>query len=111
MAILQQVIPDILNREGPEVIREKGDPTAARLAFGAHVYSEPFRRLSLLPRLLAPVCQLLPDEVYLHQSRINPKQGFGGGAKAYIGKDIARALEGLRRLMFDLGSAGVDTDE
>ena len=80
VAALQQAVPEVLDRQGPEVIREKGDSTAARLAFGAHVYSEPFRRLSLLPRLVEPVRQLLEDDVYLHQSRMNPKQGFGSGA-------------------------------
>ena len=46
VAALQQAMPDILDRQGPEVIREKGDSTAVRLAFGAHFYSEPFKRLS-----------------------------------------------------------------
>ena len=50
------------------------------LAFGAHVYAEAFHRLSRHPRILHPVHQLLGEEVYLHQSRINPKEGFGGGA-------------------------------
>ena len=79
VGILQREVPDILNRQGPEVIREKEDSTAARLAFGVHEYSEPFRCLSLLPRLVNPVRQLLRDDVYLHQSRLNPKQGFGSG--------------------------------
>jgi ectoine hydroxylase len=73
-------MPDILSRRGPEVIPEKDDPNSVRLAFGAHVYSEPFQYLPLLPRLLNPIRQLLDDDVYLHQSRLNPKQGFGGGA-------------------------------
>lgn len=77
---LQETLPDILGREGPEIIREKEDPAAVRLAFGAHIYSEPFSRLIRHPKILEPVRQLLQDEVYLHQSRINPKQGFGGGA-------------------------------
>ena len=80
VAALQSTLPEIMNRPGPEVIRETGDPTVARLVFGAHVFSEPFRRLSLRPNLLHPVRQLLGDEVYLHQSRLNPKQGFGHGA-------------------------------
>ena len=80
VAKLQGVMPEVLARQGPEVIREKNDPTAARLVFGAHLYSEPFRRLSLLPRLLEPVRQLLGEDVYLHQSRMNPKYGFGEGA-------------------------------
>ena len=51
----------------------------ARLAFGAHAYSKPFQCLSTLPRMIDPVRQLLKDDVYLHQSRLNPKPGFGGG--------------------------------
>ena len=80
VAILRAAMPEILNRRGPEIVPEKEDSSAVRLAFGAHVYSEPFRCLSLLPRLLNPIRQLLSDDVYLHQSRLNPKWGFGGGA-------------------------------
>ena len=80
VAVLQEALPEILSRPGPEIISEKEDPSSVRLAFGAHLYSEPFRCLTLLPRLLNPVRQLLRDDVYLHQSRLNPKQGFGGGA-------------------------------
>jgi len=76
---LQGAMSEILNRQGPEVVREKEDHTVARLAFGAHVYSEPFQCLSILPKMLNPVRQLLRDEVYIHQSRLNPKPGFGGG--------------------------------
>ena len=79
VAILQAAMPQLLNRQGPEVVREQEDPTVVRLAFGAHVYCEPFRCLALVPRILNPVRQLLNDDVYLHQSRLNPKPGFGGG--------------------------------
>jgi ectoine hydroxylase len=65
-------------REGAEVVREKTSD-AIRLVYGAHDYSEPFRRLSLLPRILNPVRQLLRGDAYIHQSRLNPKQGFTGG--------------------------------
>jgi ectoine hydroxylase len=78
-AVLQSAVPDILARQGPEIVREKDDPTVARLAFGAHVYSEPFKCLTTLSRVLRPVQQLLRDDVYLHQTRLNPKPGFGGG--------------------------------
>ena len=80
VAVLQEELPEILSRQGPENISEKEDPSSVRLAFGAHTYSEPFCCLTLLPRLLNPVRHLLQDDVYLHQSRLNPKQGFGGGA-------------------------------
>ena len=79
VSILQQTIPTILSRKGPEVVREKDDSSTARLAFGAHIYSEAFQLLSLLPRILEPIKQLLGDDVYLHQSRLNPKPGFGTG--------------------------------
>ena len=79
VSILQKSIPEILSRTGPEVIREKDSPETARLAFGPHVYSEPFDKLSKLPRILEPVKALLRDDVYIHQSRLNPKPGFGTG--------------------------------
>ena len=49
VAVLQRAVPEILSREGPEVVRERDDESTARLAFGAHVYSEPFKRLLTLP--------------------------------------------------------------
>ena len=33
VAVLQQAMPELLNRQGPEVIREKEDPTATRVGF------------------------------------------------------------------------------
>ena len=76
---LQSALPAILERQGPEVVHEQGGVGATRLVFGAHAYSESFRLLSRLPRLLLPCRQLLGEHIYLHQSRLNPKQGFGGG--------------------------------
>ena len=77
--LLQQEVPGLLRRPGPEAVREKEDASSARLVFGVHRFSERFRRLVHLPRILNPVRQLLGEEVYLHQSRLNPKPGFGGG--------------------------------
>ncbi|MEE3373350.1 MAG: phytanoyl-CoA dioxygenase family protein [Planctomycetota bacterium] len=79
VADLQATLPQLLRRPGPEVVREKNQPDAARLVFGPHHYDDAFRRLSLSPRLLHPVQQLLGEDVYLHQSRLNPKSGFGHG--------------------------------
>ena len=77
--IIQSAIPEILARSGPEIVRESDNPDTARLAFGPHYYSEPFARLVQLPRIIEPVRKLLRDEVYIHQSRLNPKPGFGTG--------------------------------
>ncbi|MAV37822.1 MAG: proline hydroxylase [Planctomycetaceae bacterium] len=79
LAALQTALPEILARRGPEVIPEKDNPDSPRLVFGAHHYCEAFRKLSLSRRLLQPIQQLLAEDVYLHQSRINPKQGMGHG--------------------------------
>jgi ectoine hydroxylase len=66
-------------RPGPEIVREK-ESNGIRLAYGGHEVCEPYKRLSTLPRLLNPVRQLLREYAYIHQSRLNPKEGFSGGA-------------------------------
>ncbi|MDX1575630.1 MAG: phytanoyl-CoA dioxygenase family protein [Kiloniellales bacterium] len=63
-----------LDRE--EVWRE--DNGAPRTAFAAHTYSEPFRRLGAHPRLIGPVMQILGEEVYMHQFKVNAKAAFDG---------------------------------
>jgi ectoine hydroxylase len=109
-AALQAAMPEILARHGPEVIREKTDDSSARLVFGAHVYSEPFRRLSLLPRMLIPVRQLLRDDVYLHQSRMNPKEGFGGGGQWEWHQDYSawRIVDEMREPRCIMASVFID---
>ena len=64
IAKLQNEVPKILARTGPEIIREKMDNKVARLAFGVHSYSDPYNRMMLHPRMLEPVKQLLNDDVY-----------------------------------------------
>ena len=63
IAKLQNEVPKILTRTGPEIIREKKDNKVARLAFGVHSYSDPYNRMMLHPRMLEPVKQLLNDDV------------------------------------------------
>ena len=86
--ILQDEMPDLLARQGPEVMRERGEECAARLVFGAYQFSEAFRLLTQLPRMLLPVRQLLRDQVYLHQSRLNPQEGFGKGGQGEWHQDF-----------------------
>ncbi len=59
-----------------EVWRE--ETGVARTAFAAHTYSEPYRRLGAHPRLIEPVMQILEEEVYMHQFKINAKAAFDG---------------------------------
>lgn len=78
MAPLLADLPGLLARQGPEVVREPHDAAAVRVLYGSHVFSEAYGRLSRHPRLLNPVRQLLRDEAYIHQTRLNPKQDFAG---------------------------------
>ncbi len=77
--VLHASATELCKRTGPEVVREKAT-NGIRLAYGGHALCDPFARLSILPRLLNPVRQLLREDVYIHQSRLNPKEGFSGGA-------------------------------
>ena len=79
VSLLQREVTHLMARTGPEVVREKEPSSAIRLVFGGHQFSEAFGLLTRLARILLPVRQLLRDEVYLHQSRLNPKEGFGTG--------------------------------
>lgn len=106
---LRAALPAVLSRTGPEVIREQ-DGAGARLVFGAHRFSEPFRLLSTLPRLLEPVRQLLNEDVYLHQSRLNPKQGFGSGARWDWHQDYSawQRVDGMQRPDCIMASVFID---
>jgi ectoine hydroxylase len=74
---LRREVPGIYSQRRPENVREKtGD--VVRTNFAAHTYNEMFRRLSRHPRLVEPAKQLLRDDVYVHQFKINGKAAFDG---------------------------------
>jgi ectoine hydroxylase len=50
-----------------------------RSIFEVHKLSEVFARIANDPRLVGRARQLLGSDVYLHQTRVNAKPGFGGG--------------------------------
>ncbi len=65
----------VLERRGPEVAREKdGSP---HVCWGMHLFDERLGRLPRHPAVLLPAEQLLGNQVYVHQSRINIKQTGG----------------------------------
>ncbi|MGV3652762.1 MAG: phytanoyl-CoA dioxygenase family protein [Noviherbaspirillum sp.] len=74
---LQEEVPSLYARQRPENIREK-DSDSVRTNFAAHLYSAPFARLARHPRMVEPVKQLLEDDVYMHQFKINGKMAFDG---------------------------------
>lgn len=63
--------------DADEVIREK-ESEEIRSIFDIHRNHQFFKQLSRDPKLLAVVKQILGDQVYIHQSRINYKPGFTG---------------------------------
>jgi len=75
-AMLLEEAQAVYATDREEVWREESG--AARTAFAAHTYSEPFRRLGAHPRLIEPVMQILGEGVYMHQFKINAKAAFDG---------------------------------
>jgi L-proline 4-hydroxylase len=77
IAVLHEEVPRLYAQDRPENIREKGKDSV-RTNFAAHMYSEPFARLARHPRMVEPAMQLLEDELYMHQFKINGKMAFDG---------------------------------
>ena len=75
--VLRAEVPALYAERRPENVREKsGD--AVRTNFAAHTYNEAYRRLARHPRLIEPAAQLLGDDIYVHQFKINGKAAFDG---------------------------------
>lgn len=64
-------------RAAPEAVIEP-DSGELRSIFAVHKNNAVLRELCTHPRLVAIARQLLGDQVYIHQSRINYKSGFRG---------------------------------
>jgi ectoine hydroxylase len=70
-------VPALYAERRPENVLEKtGD--VVRTNFAAHLYSYPFAKLARHPRMVEPVKQILGEEVYMHQFKINGKMAFDG---------------------------------
>lgn len=76
-AVLRAQVPVVYADRRPEVVREK-DGNTPRTAFAAHLYNDAFARLGRHPRMVGPVRQLLGEDVYMHQFKVNGKQAFDG---------------------------------
>ena len=76
---LDNEIPNLLERTGPEVKRDRPE-SAPKIVYAPHAFSSPFDTLSRLPRTLGVVTQLLREDAYLYQSRVNLKLPFAGDA-------------------------------
>ena len=75
VAVLETAALHVLERPGPEVGREAdGSP---HVNWGMHLFDERLAALVHHPALVSTSQQLLDDDFYVHQSRINMKQTNG----------------------------------
>ena len=75
--VLTDAVPELYSRREVYNVREKGSD-AVRTNFAAHLISAPFARLARHPRMVQPVMDLLGEELYMHQFKINGKMAFEG---------------------------------
>jgi ectoine hydroxylase len=66
---------EVLTRPGPEVGRE--DDGAPSICWGMHLFDERLEALVRHPDIVNPAKQLLENDIFVHQSRINMKQTNG----------------------------------
>ncbi|WP_436778184.1 ectoine hydroxylase [Yinghuangia sp. YIM S09857] len=64
-------------RDDERAVREP-DSEEIRSVFEVHEISRPLAQLAHDPRLVARARQILGSEVYIHQTRVNYKPGYGG---------------------------------
>jgi ectoine hydroxylase len=77
--VLNDEVPKTLRRAAARnTWREKWKGRSVRTNFAAHTYNDAYRRLARHPRLIEPAQQVLDDDVYIHQFKINGKAAFDG---------------------------------
>lgn len=74
---IASAIPSALADDSPRRILER-DGSTVRSVYGLHRSDPSISELTRLPGLLGAVRQILGDEVYVHQSKINLKAPFSG---------------------------------
>jgi ectoine hydroxylase len=71
------LMPEMLSDEGPRRILER-DNVTVRSVYGVHQTFPEIRDIARQPAVLGVVRQLLDDDVYIHQSKINIKAPLAG---------------------------------
>jgi len=74
--VLKAGAHDVYEMQRKEVWRENNG--APRTAFAAHTYHDAFKALGAHPRLIKPIEQILGEQVYMHQFKVNAKAAFEG---------------------------------
>lgn len=73
----QAALPELLAQEGPQRVLER-DGRTVRSVYGVHRSSEAIAELLHEPDLLGVARQVLGDDVYVHQSKVNVKAPLAG---------------------------------
>ena len=74
---LVDCLTDFSKTPRPGHVLEK-DGKIFRAFHGCHLYDETYNALIRKPELLEPARQILKDDVYIHQLKVNLKQAFSG---------------------------------
>ena len=77
LAELVAAVPGILAQQGPQRVLER-DAVTVRSVYGPHRTDPVVARISRSVHLAGAARQLLDDEVYVHQSKVNLKAAFAG---------------------------------
>ncbi|HEV6954828.1 MAG TPA: ectoine hydroxylase [Promicromonospora sp.] len=97
-AELRRLAADPAVRADERTIIE-GTSQEVRTIFEVHRTSEVFARIAADSRLVGRARQILGSDVYIHQSRVNLKPGFGGGDFAWHSDfETWHAEDGLPRM-------------
>ncbi|WP_203754385.1 phytanoyl-CoA dioxygenase family protein [Actinoplanes cyaneus] len=74
---IRNAVPRVMDQEGPHRILER-DGTTVRSVYGPHQTDPVLSKVVRLPVLVEAAKQLIGDDVYVHQSKINVKASFTG---------------------------------
>lgn len=75
VSVLRSAMREVLDSANRNVkMEETGN--AIRMIKGSHLYNDVMHRLTCHPRLVEPSEQLLGSKVYVHQTRLNLKEGL-----------------------------------
>lgn len=75
--LIRAQLPALFAERCPQNFREK-DTDVVRTAMALHLRNELFARLVRHPRLLEPALQILKEDVYIQQVKVNAKEAFSG---------------------------------
>jgi len=76
LELLEAELPSIFGGDPERTVREKSG--AVRSVFASHLHNDVFKCFVRLSRLIEPARQILGDDVYIHQFKINAKVALEG---------------------------------